>query len=309
MFLIFVFISTIFWFLNQLEQEYETEVTLPVRYTSFPKDKILVNELPRQFDIRVKGYGYKLLEYKISNKFLPFVIDVNTITMRLYSRKDYVKFYALTRNLSDKIEQQLSSELKIITIQPDTLFFDFADRIHKKVPVISKVKPIPASQYLIKGDLKLDPDSIIISGANPIIDTIQQVYTREIELPDLTKDYKESIAIDKYDQVDYSDEEVEIAISIEKFTEGSLKIPLKVKNVPDSLVLRTFPNEISVSYFVALSDYDKVLPQFFDAEVDFNEINFTDNKAKVKITGSPEYIRSLRFYPQAVEYLIERKND
>jgi hypothetical protein len=308
-FLIFVFISTIFWFLNQLEQEYETEVTLPVRYTSFPKDKILVNELPRQFDIRVKGYGYKLLEYKISNKFLPFVIDVNTITMRLYSRKDYVKFYALTRNLSDKIEQQLSSELKIITIQPDTLFFDFADRIHKKVPVISKVKPIPASQYLIKGDLKLDPDSIIISGANPIIDTIQQVYTREIELPDLTKDYKESIAIDKYDQVDYSDEEVEIAISIEKFTEGSLKIPLKVKNVPDSLVLRTFPNEISVSYFVALSDYDKVLPQFFDAEVDFNEINFTDNKAKVKITGSPEYIRSLRFYPQAVEYLIERKND
>jgi len=308
-FLIFVFIATIFWFLNQLEQEYETEVTLPVRYTSFPKDKILVNELPKYFDIRVKGFGYKLLEYKISNKFLPFVIDVNSITLRMYSRKDYIKFYALTRNLSDKIEQQLSSELQIIKIQPDTLFFDFADRIHKKVPVVSKVNPLPASQYMIKGNVLMNPDSVTISGANPIIDTINKIYTKEVEVSDLAKNYQEQIALEQYSNVDYSDEKVEVSITLEKYTEGSIKVPLKVNNIPDSLVLRTFPDEVSVSYFVALSDYDKVLPQFFDAVVDYNDINFNNNRVKVKITNSPDYIRSLRFYPQAVEYLIERKND
>ena len=308
-FLIFVIIATIFWFLNQLEQEYETNVTLPVRYTNFPEDKILVNDLDKYFDIRVKGFGYKLLEYKISNKFLPFVIDVNSITMRMYSRKDYVKFYALTKNLSDKIEQQLSSELQIITIQPDTLFFDFADRIHKKVPVVSRVKPLPASQYMIKDQILINPDSITISGANPIIDTINQVYTKKVEINDLTQNFQEFVAIQRYDNVDYSEEKVKISIMIEKFTEGNLKVPLKVKNVPDSLILRTFPDEISVSYFVALSDYDKVLPQFFDAEVDYNNININNNKVKVNVTNWPDYIRSLRFYPQAVEYLIERKND
>jgi len=308
-FLIFVIIATIFWFLNQLEQEYETNVTLPVRYTNFPEDKILVNDLDKYFDIRVKGFGYKLLEYKISNKFLPFVIDVNSITMRMYSRKDYVKFYALTRNLSDKIEQQLSSELQIITIEPDTLFFDFADRIHKKVPVVSRVKPLPASQYMIKDQILINPDSITISGANPIIDTINQVYTKKVEINDLTQNFQEFVAIQRYDNVDYSEEKVKISIMIEKFTEGNLKVPLKVKNVPDSLILRTFPDEISVSYFVALSDYDKVLPQFFDAEVDYNNININNNKVKVNVTNWPDYIRSLRFYPQAVEYLIERKND
>ncbi|MDY6801782.1 MAG: YbbR-like domain-containing protein [Bacteroidota bacterium] len=308
-FLIFVFIATIFWFLNQLEQEYETEVTLPIRYVNFPKDKILVNEMPKYFDIKVKAYGYKLLEYKISNKFLPFVIDVNTLNMRLYSQQDYVKFYSLTKDLSDKIEQQISSELQIITIQPDTLFFDFASRVSKKVPVESKVNPIPASQYMIKGNILIQPDSVTISGANPIIDTINKIYTQNVEITDLTKNYKQYIALDRYDNVDYSDEKVEISITVEKYTEGSLKIPLKVKNVPDSLVLRTFPNEISVSYLVALSDYDKVLPQFFDADVDYNDINVNQNKVKVRITNSPDYIRSLRFYPQAVEYLIERKND
>jgi YbbR domain-containing protein len=229
--------------------------------------------------------------------------------MRLYSQKDYVKFYSLTKNLSNKIEQQISSELQIISIQPDTLFFDFTERVSKKVPVVSKVNPIPASQYMIKGNILIKPDSITISGANPIIDTINQIYTKEVEISDLTKNYKQNIAIDRYDNIDYSDEKVEISITVEKYTEGSLKVPLKVKNVPDSLVLRTFPNEISVSYLVALSDYDKVLPQFFDAEVDYNDINLNQNKIKVKVTNSPEYIRSLRFYPQAVEYLIERKND
>lgn len=308
-FLIFLSIATIFWFLNQLEKEYETEVSLPVRYTNFPNDKILINDLPKFFSIRVKAYGYKLLEFKISNKFLPFVIDVNSITMRLYSRQDYVKFYSLTKNIADKIEQQLSSELQIISIQPDTLFFDFAERIYKKVPVVSKLNPIPASQYMIKGNIVLNPDSITISGASPIIDTINQVYTKKVEIKDLVKNYTDEIPLEKFNNVDYSNEQVEISITIEKYTEGNLKVPLHVKNVPDSLVLRTFPNDITVSYFVALSDYDKVLPQFFDAIVDYNDINIKNNKAKVRITNSPEYIRSLRFYPQTVEYIIERKND
>lgn len=306
-FLIFVLISTIFWLLNQLEKEYETEVTFPVRYINFPKDKILVNDLPKHFDIKVRGYGYKLVEYKISNTFLPFVIDVNTLTLRLYSRQDYVKLYSLTRNLSDKIEQQISSELQILAIQPDTLFFDFADRIHKKVPVLSKINAMPATQYMIKNGVEIDPDSITISGAHPIIDTINQVFTQKIDLNNLSKDYSGKVALQKINNVDFSEQDVEVLISVEKFTEGSVKVPLEVKNVPDSLILRTFPNEITISYFVALSNYDKVLPQFFEAVVDFEDLNRQNSKVKVKVTNSPEYIKSLRFYPQTVEYLIERK--
>ncbi len=69
-FLFFVVLSTIFWFLNQLEDEYVTDISLPVHYTNFPSDKILVNELPDHLDLRVRAFGYKLLEYKISKKIL-----------------------------------------------------------------------------------------------------------------------------------------------------------------------------------------------------------------------------------------------
>ncbi|MBU8891734.1 MAG: hypothetical protein KOO66_03095 [Bacteroidales bacterium] len=306
-FLFFVVLSTIFWFLNQLEEEYVTEISLPVRYTNIPSEKILVNELPDHFDIRVRAHGYKLLEYKISNKFLPFQINVNSISLRLHSKSGYSMFYSLTRFLDKKIENQLSSELEIVSISPDTLYFQFAERIFKKVPVISGLKAAPATQYMIRGDITFNPDSITISGADPIIDTINEVYTKQTELTELETNYSDDIKLEKINNVTLSEDKVDVTINVEKFTEGSQKVMLNIINVPDSLVIRTFPKEITVTYFVALSDYEKVLPQLFEAVVDYNETANQDNKLNISIHNSPDYIQSLRFNPKSVEYIIERK--
>ncbi len=107
--------------------------------------------------------------------------------------------------------------------------------------------------------------------------------------------------------MEFSEDEVDVNINIEKFTEGSHKIKLNVLNVPDSLIIRTFPKEITVTYFVALSDYEKVLPQLFEAVVDYNETVHQENKLQISIKNSPEYIKSLRFNPKSVEYIIEKK--
>lgn len=306
-FLFFVVLSTIFWFLNQLEEEYVTEISLPVRYTNFPSDKILVNDLPNHFDLRVRAHGYKLLEYKISNKFLPFSINVNSLTLRMHSQSNYAKFFSLTRLLNRDIEDQLRSELEIVSISPDTLFFEFADRIFKKVPVVSQLNLVLASQYMIKGNIQFDPDSITISGANPIVDTIEQVYTKQLDLLDLNKNYNDEVDLAEIRNVKFSDKEVDVIVSIEKFTEGAQKVKLNVINVPDSLIIRTFPKEITVTYFVTLSDYEKVLPQLFEAVVDYNETANPDNKLNISIHNFPDYIQSLRYNPKSVEYIIERK--
>lgn len=307
-FLFFVLLSTIFWFLNQLEDEYVAEISLPVHYTNFPNDKILVNELPDHFDLRVRAFGYKLLEYKISNKFLPYTINVNSITLRMHSKSSYVKFFSLTRLLSQDIEDHLSSELEIVSVLPDTLFFEFADRIFKKVPVVSKLNPIPATQYMIRGKILFEPDSVKISGANPIVDTINFVFTESKDILSLNSNYEKEVDLENISGVSFSVKEVEAKINVEKFTEGTQKIALNIINMPDSLIIRTFPNEVTVTYFVALSDYEKVLPQLFEAVVDYNEI-VSQNKLNIKILNSPDYVKSLRYNPKSVEYIIERKDD
>lgn len=306
-FLFFVVLSTIFWFLNQLEEEYLTEISLPVRYTNFPTDKILVNDLPNHFDLRIRAHGYKLLEYKISNKFLPFSINVNSLALRMQNNSGVTKLFALTRLLNKDIEDQISSELEIVSISPDSLHFEFADRVFKKVPVISLLNIVPETQYMIRGNILFTPDSITISGAKPIIDTIAYVYTEKIDFTELNANFNDDIDLKTINNIEFSEDEVDVNINIEKFTEGSHKIKLNIINVPDSLIIRTFPKEITVTYFVALSDYEKVLPQLFEAVVDYNEIQHQGNKLQITIKNSPEYIKTLRFNPKSVEYIIEKK--
>jgi len=306
-FLFFVFISSLFWFLNQLEADYETNITYPVRFDNFPKNKIIAGELPENFTIRVKARGYKILEYKISNTLLPYVIDVSQLTLRFHSSGNTSTFFTLTRFFEESIESQMGSDFEVIRIMPDTLFFEFTKITTKRVPIISQIQTKTESQYMIKGKVLLDPDSILISGVKPAVDTINQVYTENLLLDKLTKDYSDEVDLLKIKNIEFSNKSTNVSIKVEKYTEGSQRVLIQAVNVPDSLILRVFPNEININYFVGLSDYEKIIPQLFEIAVDYNDTKSQPNNLNVKLINYPDYVQSVRYNPASVEYIIERK--
>lgn len=306
-FLFFVFISSLFWFLNQLEATYETNISYPVRFENFPKNKVIVGEMPENFTVRVKARGFKILEYKISNTFLPYVIDVSKLTLRFHSSEKTSKFFTLTRMLEDNIDSQMGADFQVLSIKPDTLFFEFTKVVTKKVPVYSTIKAETEPQFMIKGNVIFDPDSVLISGAKQNIDTIHQVLTEEIKIGKLNKDFTDEVDIMPIKNVDISSTSASVLIRVEKFTEGSQIVEIKTLNVPDSLILRVFPNETTVSYHVGLTDYEKVIPQLFDIIVDYDDIKSQPQKLNLKINNYPDYLQSVRVFPTSVEYIIERK--
>lgn len=306
-FLFFVFISALFWFLNQLEATYETDISYPVRFDNFPKNKIIVGDMPEYFTVRVKARGFKILEYKISNTFLPYVIDVSKLTLRFHSSERTSRFFTLTRLLDDNIESQMGSDFQVLSIKPDTLFFEFTKIATKKVPIYSDIKAETEPQYMIKGKIVFDPDSILISGAKPNIDTIYKVYAKPIKLGKLNEDYTDEIDLIPIKNIEFSNVSASILIRIEKFTEGSQQVEIKTMNVPDSLILRVFPNETTVNYHVGLTDYEKVIPQLFEIVVDYNDVKSQSNKLNLKMISSPDYLQAVRYSPASVEYIIERK--
>lgn len=306
-FLFFVFISALFWFLNQLEADYETNIKYPVRFDNFPKNKVIAGEMPEYFTLRIKARGFKILEYKISNTFLPYVIDVSKLTLRFHSSGNTSKFFTLTRFLEESIASQVGSDFQIVRIMPDTLFFEFTNMLSKKVPVAADINAETESQFMIKGKIQLDPDSIIISGGKAVVDTINEVHTKSKSVSKLNEDYTDELDLIQYKNVEYSQSATNIKILVERFTEGSQRVDIKTINVPDSLVLRLFPNEATINYHVGLTDYEKVIPQLFDIVVDYNDIKPQTSKLNLKLVNYPENIQSVRFSPLSVEYIIERK--
>ena len=56
-FLFFVFVSFCFWLLQVLNDDYETEFSVPLRLKNVPSDVVLTSELPDELRIGVKDRG------------------------------------------------------------------------------------------------------------------------------------------------------------------------------------------------------------------------------------------------------------
>jgi len=309
-FLIFIFfllLSSLFWLLNQLNREAIGDVSYPVRYSNIPGKKMLANEVPDRLELKVKALGYTLMKYKMSPKFIPFNIDLSTYYLRTLPGSND-KYYLLSRELLSHIKRRLTDGISILEIQPDTLFFKFDSVVTRKLPVLASVTYSFSKQYWLKSPVVTDPDSVMVSGPALLLDTLKYVETVKNDYPDLHQTYKGSLELITIPKLKYSGNQVQITIPVQQFTEASLKIPIEPVHVPDTLVLKTFPPEVSLTCITGLEDYEKVSPHVFRVTVDYNSIDQSlGDKLKVDVTASPDFVRSVRIYPIYVEYIIESK--
>ena len=74
-FLFFVFVSFCFWLLQVLNDDYETEFSVPLRLKNVPSDVVLTSELPDELRIGVKDRGTVLVNYMLGQTFYPIVVD------------------------------------------------------------------------------------------------------------------------------------------------------------------------------------------------------------------------------------------
>ena len=74
-FLFFFFIASGFWLLQTLNNDYETEFSIPVRLKGVPNNVVITSEPPSELHIRVKDKGTVLLNYMLGKSFFPITLD------------------------------------------------------------------------------------------------------------------------------------------------------------------------------------------------------------------------------------------
>lgn len=306
-FLFFLFVAAVFWLLSALNREYTDEILYPVKYTNLPEDKILVNDLPESLILKVSGHGYSLLKYQLSKRLLPIVFDVNSFALNAIEDSISQKFYVLSRVARTRIASQISSDINILEIQPDSLVFEFSNISSKKLPVYPVLNLGYEQQFMLKGQMSIKPDTVRVSGPRTVIDTMQAAYTNELTIERLKETMTRTVGFVEIPQVRYENKRVSVSIPVEQFTEASIRVHILPVNVPEGLTLKLFPATINVFYHVALSDYDKIQPQHFMAIADYKEIErLNPLKINVQLTRFPDYILILRKYPESVDYIVEK---
>jgi hypothetical protein len=308
-YLVFVFIATIFWFLNALSKDYTTTVSYPVNYKNLPKDKILIRELPDKLFLEVKGGGFALLRYKISTAFQPINLNVSHQINNKKTRNNILHYIMHTNNTQTKrnISRQLNKDINLQKIIPDTIGLHFANIIQKKVPVVPNVEITYASQFSLDGKITTIPDSIIASGPSTVIDTLQKVYTSLLEFNELDRNTKRNTSLKKIDKISFSNKRVVVKIPIDRYTEASQLIEITPINTPDSLNLRLFPAKIKVNYKVGLNNFNKIGENDFKVIVNYKNLTSKSDFLKIKLKKYPENIKDIEISPSKVEFIIEKK--
>jgi hypothetical protein len=305
-FLIFIVISTGFWFLNALRKEYTSTLSYPVRFVNVPEDKMIPDDFKGRIELKVRAGGFVILRYQLSNSFLPLTFDV--LSMNPMPDGIIEGAYMLTSDQQNRIVGQLSQGMELIEISPDTFFVPFIEHRKAKIPVKGNFQFSFEKQFLQGGSVIIKPDSVEISGPKQIVDTMQFVEMRKLVLENLSDTVTAMVPLVLPPRIRASEKRVAATVPVEPFTEMNLRIPLRINGLPDSLRIKMFPPSIQVSFRVGISQYESIDESQFQAVVDVSQVFGEDrsDRLKVRLDQIPQNIEYLSFSPIFVEYLLEK---
>lgn len=304
-FFICLLVSVIFWLLMTLSKNYTTSVSFPVHYINVPKGKIINGELPNAINIHINSTGYSLLGYKIKPTNETIVMDLKD-AKSLTSKNNY---YLLTNSKLEKIAAQFGSSVRVVKIDPDSILLAYDNKISKMVPVRLNKEISFEDDYQLTDSILIIPEKVEVSGAVSDIEKIKFVETDLLVIDDIEKSTMVKLKLKKkeeYGTVDFSASDVEVKISVAKYTEASIELPIHIENLPSEFTLKIFPDKVKVKYIVAFEDYDKIHEGDFRLVVNYNTIEKGSSKIKVEMVKFPSFIKSIKLSPEKVEYIIRK---
>jgi hypothetical protein len=306
-FAFFLVISIALWYLNKLNSDYTTMVDYPVTFSNIPRNQILVGSPPKTISLKVSGFGYSILRFKIAAPLSPIVINLSQLALHSQSESDSKKFIitSMTRGM---VSLQLSSDIQLVSVSPDTLFMEFTSLITKKVKVIPNVNFSFEKQHMQSGPLTISPDSVTISGPATVIDTIKSVKTQMLSLSKLSSTAIHNLNLLPIKQIGFSHRKVSIEIPVDKYTEILLEVPIHVENIPRGTNLILLPNLIKLRCNVPMGMVYATKPKDFSVATNYiNSQTHSGNKLRIDLLKFPTYLKVVDFEPKFVEFYIEKR--
>jgi hypothetical protein len=300
-FISFLVASFLIWFLITFSKEYTTVITYAVDYKNIPQNKLLQETPINNIDITVKASGFKILRSKFKNK----KIQLEASKLK---RKGHSKFYFLTKSQVTKIQKQLLFGVELKEILQDTIYLNLGVLTSKRVAVKPNLEINYHVGYDLLNEIKISPDSIVISGPEAQVKKIDYLELSELKLNDVKSNFLEEVSVLKLNNnFKYSAQKITISGNVDKFTEGKLQIPFTTKNLPKNINLTTLSEKVEVIFVVALSNFSKISEASFKVECDYL-ISEKNNLGYLipKVILEPVFIKSVKIIPKKIDFLIQK---
>ena len=298
-FVIFVCIAVVFWCIQVLKDETQFDLSYKLELKDLPGSVIITSSLPNTISVTVKGRGYELLEYIVKHKSSTIQIDYSDVP------KSHGAFTIDNYVWKKAFGKELKQGVTLESVTPSIIEIYTSTGNHKSVPVVFRGNVKAQSQYQVCG-IELSPQFVDVYAPAERFDTIQSIQTQLLSLTDIKDTTTVRLAIDAPTGVKCVPDSVDVTVCVDLFTTKTVKVPIYCENIPEDMILRTFPLMAEVSFNVSATMYPNITPDDFIAVVDYNSIRPEDKKCRLKLNGHPEGISNIKLSPEYLDYIIEQ---
>ncbi|HEY9559648.1 MAG TPA: hypothetical protein VIR29_02535 [Anseongella sp.] len=293
-----LFISVILWLFFYLSNEYRYRVSAYIVFINQPAEKAVSIRDSVRATLTVESTGWNYFFRRLH----PGILTTDLSSLEDEEAVDL-------RNFLTSYNRQTSSDQRIVDVNPDTVYFDLVARMEKKVPVIPDVAISYRNQYINYGPVRINPDSVVVSGPVTEVKPIEEIRTVPVRLEDINSSIRRYVPLDRRNKknIHLDNRSVLLTVPVEEYTENTLKIPVEILNNKDDYEVTRVPSVINVTYYVPLSRYTEVDPEDFRITADLDEWQEKNkNVLTVRLERFPDFIRIVRSKPEIIDFLVYR---
>ena len=301
-FLFFLLLAGGFWLNLALNETYEKEFSIPVSVVGAPKNVVLTSSETDTVKVTIRDKGFTLLTYMYGD-----ILKKINLNFRSYSKNNGTGSIS-AQDLQKMVYQQLASGSRITSVKPDKLEFFYNYGAKKQVPVRWSGRVIPEELYFISR-VEYSPDSITIYAPEEKLDSINMVYTEQLNYANFRDTLVATCELNKIKGVKMVPDRVKVTFFTDVLTEEKIEgIPVVGVNMPEGMILRTFPAKVSVSFVTGVSTFRNLKREDFTVIADYNEIKrSTSEKCRIYLKEVPAGISRVRLETTSVDYLVEKE--
>jgi YbbR domain-containing protein len=292
-------LALIAWVFAMLSGTYSFTVKQTLTFKNVPQRRAFRALQPDTVEATMQGTGWQMIFSHVADEKQPVNIDLHTL--------EHSNFIALNTQIS-QINKSRDATHKINSFQPDTLYFDFTNRMVKKIRVepVLNIKFQP--QYAVSGKIMIKPAYVTLNGPGNVIEKISTWKTDTLTLKGVNEPITGTLQLQKVKEGNISiyPKGVQVRIPVEEFTEKTLKIPVRLINNQHYYNVKIFPQHIKVTFTTPLSRYTELDENFFEATVDLKLWEEGYTVLPVSITRMPAYCKIVKITPRNIDFLVKK---
>ncbi len=299
-FLFFLAMSAAFWFLSVLNDTYEEEYSVELRIVDVPQDVVITQSLPDTVKVRLRDKGFNLLKYYFSADMRPI-----SLHFPLYANSKG-RGYVSATDLQKILLMRLASTTSIVSVKADRWEFYYNHGARKRIAVRLDGDLRPAENYFIT-QTQVFPDSVTVYAEESAFDTIKAVFTETQSMHNLKESQNLQVALQSITGAKIEPKIVKLKVNVEQLTEVTLNVPVQPINMPEGMLLKTFPARVDVVAAVGIERSKKLRPEQFAVVADFKDLpEDPSQKLKLRVYMQPTGVVKTTIKENMVDYVIEK---